>query len=44
MYTIRIVPKKHQMDDWFLYRDTDQIVVQCWNERVVAKNFMKELL
>ena len=43
MYAIKITPNKRKMDDWFLYRDPNELVVQCWNERVDAENFMKRL-
>ena len=37
---LRLQPRT---DDWFLYRDPDELVVQCWNEKVDAENFMKKL-
>ena len=43
MYAIKIIPNKRKMDDWFLYRDPDELVVQCWNEKEDAENFMKRL-
>ena len=43
MYAIKIIPNKRKMDDWFLYRDPDELVVQCWNEKEDAENFMKTL-
>ena len=43
MYAIKIIPNKRKMDDWFLYRDPDELVVQCWNEKEDAENFMKKL-
>ena len=39
MYAIKIIPNKRKMDDWFLYRDPDELVVQCWNEKEDAENF-----
>ena len=37
MYAIKIIPNKRKMDDWFLYRDPDELVVQCWNEKEDAE-------
>ena len=44
MYAIKIIPNKRKLDDWFLYRDPDEFVVQCWNEKIDAENFMKKLI
>lgn len=43
MYAIKIIPNKRKPDDWFLYRDPGQFVVQCWNEKKDAEEFMKKL-
>ena len=37
MYAIKIIPNKRKTDDWFLYRDPDELVVQCWNEKEDAE-------
>ena len=43
MYAIKIIPNKRKIEDWFLYRDPDDLVVQCWNHKEDAENFMNKL-
>ena len=43
MYAIKIIPNKRKIEDWFLYRDPVDLVVQCWNNKEDAENFMNKL-
>ena len=43
MFAIKVIPDKKKPENWFLYRDINDYVVYCWNEKKDAEEFMQKL-